>query len=465
MRQKGKRKKVNIFLSAYLFQAFFLSTFWSIFLGIHLRNPKWIFLFWVILIAIFLIFRKPIEERLLVNNPIVGVLNIVFTLLTAIATFLSWQDPLCFKNYSTAYYLIFLGSSVGILSKTFLRRESIGGILLLVSFGVFLATLNVFVLIGFLLGNIVAADIYGHKRDTASILKATALGNAIFCFAEIGYWIQIAPSEIWRVLYIYPLSVVSVIYHIFGLQKLLDLLPFMYSDEKLEKLANLSNPLLEEMMIRAPGTYHHSVMVALLAETIARKLGADALLTRVGAMFHDIGKMVNPLYFIENANGKNYHEGLKPEVSASIIKSHVEEGIALARKYNLPEEIVSFIPEHQGTKLIGFFYHKALKENPNVDESKFRYGGPIPQSKETAIVMIADTVEAMVRALKNPTKEDIRKTVKKAIENLLEEEQLKDSHLSMEELKKIEELLTELLISYYHKRVKYPEKTPRERKV
>lgn len=465
MQQKGKNKRANISLVWYLFQVFFLSTFWSIFLGVHLENPKWVFPFWFLLISIFLIFRKPIEENLLKNSPIVVALNVVFTLLTGIATFLSLQDPLCFKAYSTAYYLIFLGSSVGILSKTFLRRESIIGNLLLTSIGVFLATLNVFILIGFLLGNIVAADIYEHKRDTTSILKATALGNAIFCFSEIGYWIQIDPLNLWRILYIYPLSVVSVIYHIFGLQKLLDLLPFMYSDEKLEKLANLSNPLLEEMMIRAPGTYHHSVMVSLLAETIARKLGADALLTRVGAMFHDIGKMVNPLYFIENANGKNYHEGLKPEVSASIIKSHVEEGIALARKYNLPEEIISFIPEHQGTKLIGFFYHKALKENPKVDESIFRYEGPIPQSKETAIVMIADTVEAMVRALKNPTKEDIEKTVKKAIKTLLEEGQLKDSQLSPEELKKIEELLKELLISYYHKRVKYPERTTRKGKV
>lgn len=452
---------VKKLLSPYWFQIFLFSATWSLFISLQLGKPELIFLLLVGLFVVFLLLRRKWGNLLFKDNPTHATLNGIFTLLLGIATFLKWRDPLCLGDYSDAYYLIFVGSSVGILSKAFIRRDGIDNILLAIGFTLFLASPNIFLFIGFLLGNFVAADIYGHRRDTASILKAALVGNGIFTAVMTGYWIEVNPKRLWKILYIYPLSVISVIFHIFGLQKLIDLFPFMYSDEKLEKLANLSNPLLEEMMIRAPGTYHHSVMVALLAETIARKLGADALLTRVGAMFHDIGKMVNPPYFIENANGKNYHKGLKPEVSASIIKSHVDEGIALARKYKFPEEVIDFIPEHQGTKLIRFFYHKALEENPSVDERKFRYSGPIPQSKETAIVMIADTVEAMVRALKNPTKEEIKKTVKRAVDNLLEEGQLKDSKLTDEELKKIEELLTELLISHYHKRVKYPEKPPK----
>ena len=461
--RKGKKRKglAEKLISPYQFQVFLFSAVWSTLLSLQLEKPELIPPLLAVLSVSLTLLRRGLGEFPFKDNPTYATLNGIFTLLIGIATFLKWRDPLCLGEYADAYYLIFVGSSVGILSKAFVRRGGIGNILLLSGITLLLASPNIFLLVGFLLGNFVAADIYGHRRDTPSILKAALVGNGIFTAVATGYWIEVAPRGLWKLLYIYPLSVISVIFHIFGLQKLIDLLPFMYSDEKLEKLANLSNPLLEEMMIRAPGTYHHSVMVALLAETVARKLGADALLTRVGAMFHDIGKMVNPIYFIENANGKNYHKGLKPEVSASIIKSHVDEGIALARKYKFPEEVIDFIPEHQGTKLIRFFYHKALEENPSVDEKKFRYSGPIPQSKETAIVMIADTVEAMVRTLKNPTKEEIRKTVKRAVENLLEEGQLKDSKLTDEELRKIEELLTELLISHYHERVRYPENPPK----
>jgi putative nucleotidyltransferase with HDIG domain len=355
------------------------------------------------------------------------------------------------------YYLLLIGSVLGILGKVFLRKKSVGIYLLFTSLTVFIASKNPFIGVGFVLANLVASDIYSQKRGAFSEIYALLAGNAVFAFLLMGYLLERNPSHLWLVFVFYPLSVLVQIFLLFGLQKLLDLFPFMYSDEKLEKLANLSNPLIGEMMLRAPGTYHHSVMVSLLAESLAKKIGADPLLVKVGAMFHDIGKLINPQYFIENSNGENPHNGLKPEVSASIIKNHVKEGLALAKKYNLPEEIVRFIPEHQGTKLIKYFYYKALRENGEADINKFRYAGPIPQSKETALVMIADTVEAMVRALKNPTPEDIRKTISKAIQTLLEEGQLKRSSLTEEELKKIAKILEEQILSYYHERIKYPE--------
>ncbi len=441
------------------------SLFWSIFLNHSSLDSRFFITSLVFLTALSLILHKFEKQKYFFSNKVFFTLHLVVLVLISLALIGEKTDFLHLKPFDEGYLLFFVGSVVGVLSKTFLRTQPVGQLIVLSSVGILLASKNVFATVGFLLGNLVSADIYSRRRDTVWEIAAVTAGNLVFTLLLIGYWLQESPSCIWKVLYLYPLSVVSEIFVLFGLQKLLDLLPFMYSDEKLEKLANISNPLIEKMMLEAPGTYHHSVMVSLLAESVAKKLGADALLTRVGAMFHDIGKLVNPQYFIENVNGENPHKNLKPEVSASIIKNHVEEGLSLARKYNLPEEVVRFIPEHQGTKLIKYFYYQALKENPLADERKFRYSGPIPQSKETAIVMITDTVEAMVRALKNPTAQEIKQTVRKAIDMLKEEGQLLSSNLTEEELKTVEKLLTELILSYYHERIKYPEKPKREREL
>jgi len=441
------------------------SLFWGLFLNPFNSLIGFALTFAFTLTVLSLLLQRLKGWKRAFGNRIFFTLHLVVLLLILFALLGQREDFLRLHPFDEGYLLFFVGSIVGVLSKTFMRTQSAEKLIFLATLEIFLASKNIFATVGFLLGNLISADIYSRKRDTLWEIGAVAVGNLVFTAVLVGYWLQESPSCLQKVFYLYPLSVVSEIFVLFGLQKLLDLLPFMYSDEKLEKLANISHPLIEKMMLEAPGTYHHSVMVSLLAESVAKKLGADALLTRVGAMFHDIGKLVNPQYFIENVNGENPHKGLKPEVSASIIKNHVEEGLALAKKYNLPEEIVRFIPEHQGTKLIKYFYYQALKENPSVDEGKFRYAGPIPQSKETAIVMITDTVEAMVRALKNPTADDIRRTVQKAIEILKEEGQLNASNLGEEELQTIEKLLTELLLSYYHERIKYPEKPSGERKL
>jgi len=399
------------------------------------------------------------------NDYVLATLNINCLGLILLAHFTTYSDPFNFEPLKELYFLFLSGAFCGVLFKNFLRNRSLYIPIFLGSLTLLLATFNVFISVGYFMANLVSADIYGKERDTLSEIKAVALGNAVFTFLLTGYWIQTNPEGLYKISIYYPLSVLFGTFLLFGFQKLLDLLPYMYSDEKLEKLANITNPLIEEMMLRAPGTYHHSVMVSLLAESLAKKVGADPLLTKVGAMFHDIGKLVNPQYFIENVNGENPHKGLKPEVSVAIIKNHVEEGIALAKKYNLPKEIVKFIPEHQGTKLIKYFYYKALEENPNVERSRFQYAGPIPQSKETAIVMIADTVEAMVRALKNPTPEDVKKTVKRALEMLKEEGQLEAAGLTEKDIKKIEKTLVDLIMSYYHERIKYSEKPKAKRAV
>ena len=443
-----------------------LSTLWSsLLVFLHLGNWWLFFPLTGVFTGVLLLAEKYCCRWFLPGDWVDFTLRAVLLLLITLSAVLFKWDPFSLAPYREAYYLFFSGSIGGVLARGFLRNRPVYPLLLTGTLTLLIATLNPFVAVGFFLANIVAADIYGRYRNTLGEIAAVAAGNAVFTLLLVGYWLMVAPQGVWKALLFYPLSLVVETFLLFGLEKLLDLLPHMYSDGKLEKLANLSNPLIEEMMLRAPGTYHHSVMVSLLAEALARKIGADALLTRVGAMFHDIGKLVNPQYFIENVNGENPHKNLKPEVSASIIKSHVEEGIALARKYNLPEEVVKFIPEHQGTKLIKYFYYKALEENPSVEEEKFRYRGPIPHSKETALVMIADTVEAMVRAIKHPTEQRIKETVKKALDTLQKEGQLEAAGFSPGELEQIEKHLVELLLSYYHERIKYPEKPRRGQRV
>jgi putative nucleotidyltransferase with HDIG domain len=385
------------------------------------------------------------------------VLLLTFLTLLGIAKLGETYNWFYIKIDTQVYYLLLIGSFYGILIKTFLRKTDIYPLIILSTLSLGLVSLNIFTTLGFLFSNLVTADIYEKRRKVISAVVAIIIANIIFASLLVANQLLNNVFGVTFYLLFLPISIIVQIFLLFGIQKLLDLIPFMYSDEKLKSLASLEHPLIEELLLRAPGTYHHSVMVSLLSEALAKKLGLNPLTVKVGAMFHDIGKIINPQYFIENRNGENPHDKLSPEASAAIIKGHVTEGIKLARKYNIPEEIIAFIPEHQGTKLIKYFYHKAREKNPNVAIEKFKYTGPIPQSKETAIVMIADTVEAMVRALKNPTVEDIKAVIDKAINNLQMEGQLASSHLTPEEIETIKETLLELLTSYYHKRIQYPE--------
>ncbi len=239
------------------------------------------------------------------------------------------------------------------------------------------------------------------------------------------------------------------------------------SDITLLELGNSNHPLLQEMIMKAPGTYHHSQLVAILAENAARTIGANPLLCRVGAYFHDIGKMKKSHYFIENQQGgENRHDKLMPSMSALIISSHVKDGLELAKQYKLPARIAAFIPEHQGTKLITYFYNKAKQQDdPNhsvVAENDYRYPGPRPQSRESGIILLADGVEAAVRAMpeKNPIK--IQTMVQKIINKNFSEEQLDECELTLRDLHGIGESFIKVLQGIYHQRIEYPE-TPGEK--
>jgi hypothetical protein len=213
------------------------------------------------------------------------------------------------------------------------------------------------------------------------------------------------------------------------------------------------------VLLETPGTYHHSVMVGNLAERAAETVGADPLLARVAAYYHDIGKMKNPLAFIENqAGGPNIHDDLKdPETSAQIIAAHVRDGIELAQEYRLPPQIAAFIPQHHGTALMGYFHGKALQESEKADAARYRYPGPKPQSREAAIVMLADGVEASVRSLPQKDDAEIREMVDRIVDGRLSDGQLDDSNLTLRDVGRIRGSFVEQLLGMYHQRISYPE--------
>lgn len=229
---------------------------------------------------------------------------------------------------------------------------------------------------------------------------------------------------------------------------------------KLLELANPNHPLLKRLLLEAPGTYHHSILVANLAEAAANAVGADSLLARVGSYYHDVGKLKRPYFFIENQIGsENPHERLSPSLSALIISSHVKDGLELAREYRLPKVIQDIIAQHHGTSLITYFYHKALEQcrSDSVREEDFRYEGPIPQSKEAAIVMLADSVEAAIRSLSKPTPGRMEGFVRKIIKEKLNDGQLEASDLTFKDLSLIAEAFTRVLTGIFHPRMEYPD--------
>lgn len=234
---------------------------------------------------------------------------------------------------------------------------------------------------------------------------------------------------------------------------------------KLLELANPNNPLLKRMLVEAPGTYHHSIIVGNLAEAAADAIGADTLMTRVGAYYHDIGKTKRPYFFIENQlTMENPHDKIAPSLSTLIITSHIKDGVELAREQKLPQLIVDIIEQHHGTGLVSFFYHRALENDRNetVLESDFRYEGPKPQSREAAVVMLADSVEAAVRAVQRPTMGRIEGLVRKIIKEKLNDGQLDECDLTFKDLDVIANSFVRVLSGIFHTRIEYPDHVLKE---
>jgi putative nucleotidyltransferase with HDIG domain len=237
---------------------------------------------------------------------------------------------------------------------------------------------------------------------------------------------------------------------------------------KLLELANMNNPLLRDLMVQAPGTYHHSIIVGNLAEAAAENIGVNPLMVRVAAYYHDIGKIRKPQYFIENIGGQeNRHDKLAPSMSALILMAHVKDGVEMARESRLGRDLGDIIRQHHGTSLMKFFYDKAKsKADPEVeqiDERDYRYPGPKPQTREAALIMLADAIEAASRTLTDPTPARIQGMVQKIINNIFIDGQLDECELTLKDINNIAKSFKLVLGGIFHHRVDYPEPVSKER--
>lgn len=348
------------------------------------------------------------------------------------------------------------------------RLAVVGSVLLSVGVG-FLAGSDLRVVFVALVGGLVGVYSVTRVSQRSDLMRAgfiVGVANVVSILAlTLVSMESLLQAEIWWD------SLWGVVNGLFSAVLTIGTLPFFESlfgiitSIKLLELSNPNHPLLRRLLMEAPGTYHHSIMVGNLAEAAAEAVGADPLLSRVGAYYHDIGKLKRPYFFIENQlGGQNPHDRISPNLSALIITSHVRDGVELAREYNLPKEITDFIDQHHGTTLVSYFFNRATENGraEQVLEENFRHDGPIPQSKSVAVVMLADAVEAAVRSMGRPTPGRIEGTVRKLIKDRLEQGQLDQSDLTLKDLDTMASTFSRVLSGVFHTRVEYPEQLLRE---
>ncbi|MGM0419919.1 MAG: HD family phosphohydrolase [Bacillota bacterium] len=359
----------------------------------------------------------PILLAVLLNSSIAVVVTLYITLLL----------PLIFAGQFSIAVLAFIGSMIGIFSVENLKQRN----------------------------DLVRAGFY-----VSGVMIVTLV---MFTFIEPAY----SAVDTLSLMVVGLLNGILVAIFANGFLPYLESIFDLTSSVKLLELSNPSQPLLKRLLVEAPGTYHHSVLIGNLAETAADNIGADSLLARVGAYYHDIGKLSRPYLFSENQfGGDNPHNNIKPNLSALIIKSHVKDGVELGKEYKLPSTIIDIIEQHHGTNLISYFYQEALKENDdsNINEADFSYDGPKPRSKEAAIIMLADICEAAIRSKQysKPNHKRIEVLIRGLIREKLVEEQLNESELTLKDLNVIAESFTRILTGIYHQRIDYPENLEEE---
>jgi putative nucleotidyltransferase with HDIG domain len=289
---------------------------------------------------------------------------------------------------------------------------------------------------------------------------ATAIAGAyVIAAASLGLLDIIEIDQILRISFWGLVNAIGCALLAWGILPLAETFTRITTDQTLLELADLNRPLLRRLSLEAPGTYAHSINVANLAEAAARAIDANSLLVRVGVYYHDIGKVEKPQYFVENQpRGRNPHDKLKPATSANIVREHVEYGLKLAEDARLPDSVAAFINEHHGDARISFFLDRAKELDPDGEHNPkdFRYPGPKPQSKETAIALLADSVESAARTLQDPTYESITELVDRIVKGKIEDGQLDDTPLTLHELTRIKEQFVKVLTGMYHSRIDYP---------
>lgn len=286
----------------------------------------------------------------------------------------------------------------------------------------------------------------------SGVVVATVMGGGIAYFGDLLWKSSPDQAGVWGAVGAFVAALMGVLSVPLARRVLIT-----RTEVRLIDAASPLHPLLKRLMVEAPGTYTHSLATASLAEAAAEAVGADPLVARVGAYYHDIGKLKRPCYFFENlAEGDNPHDEAQPSLSALIISSHVTDGLDLATEYDLPPSVVSIIREHHGTSLIKYFFHKATSEDPGVAEADFRYHGGVPTSREAALVMLADSSEASVRALREPTPDSIEGEVRSVISDKIDDGQLESSGLSEHDIDVVAKTFTKMLVGMLHSRCEYP---------
>lgn len=416
---------------------------------------------------------------------IIGIIMITAICLLVVFLYLNYFYPDIYENINKLILLGIISIFVVLLAKIasqasgYLMPIASASMLIAISLNpniAILLTVILSLLIGFIPGgglNYVLVSVISGIVAIYSIRKATqrsSLTRAGLIIAGVniinisalglinneGYYL-ILQNNLWGVLSGFLAVILTI-----------GILPFLESyfdittSFKLMELSNPNQPLLKKMILEAPGTYHHSIVVGNLSETAAEEIEGNGLLARVGAIYHDIGKIKRPYFFTENQEVyKNIHDEMEPSLSALVIASHVKEGLELAKKNKLPKDIIDIIAQHHGTGLITYFFHRALKENgSNVDkvaEENYRYSGPKPQTKEAGIILLADSLEAATRSLTNPTATRIKTLVKEIIQKNLENGQLEECDLTLKDLDKIGDSFSRILTGMFHSRVEYPD--------
>lgn len=416
---------------------------------------------------------------------IIGIIMITAICLLVVFLYLNYFYPDIYENINKLILLGIISIFVVLLAKIasqasgYLMPIASASMLIAISLNpniAILLTVILSLLIGFIPGgglNYVLVSVISGIVAIYSIRKATqrsSLTRAGLIIAGVniinisalglinneGYYL-ILQNNLWGVLSGFLAVILTI-----------GILPFLESyfdittSFKLMELSNPNQPLLKKMILEAPGTYHHSIVVGNLSETAAEEIESNGLLARVGAIYHDIGKIKRPYFFTENQEVyKNIHDEMEPSLSALVIASHVKEGLELAKKNKLPKDIIDIIAQHHGTGLITYFFHRALKENgSNVDkvaEENYRYSGPKPQTKEAGIILLADSLEAATRSLTNPTATRIKTLVKEIIQKNLENGQLEECDLTLKDLDKIGDSFSRILTGMFHSRVEYPD--------
>ncbi len=306
------------------------------------------------------------------------------------------------------------------------------------------------------LSTVVVALTTANIRKRLEIARTALYAGSV----TVGYLILMFYSSArnfdWKESLIAIVSPVVLSIATLGILPYIEYASLIYSNIGMMELGNLNNQLLKNLSLKAPGTYYHSAMVANLAEAAAEKIGANAILARTAAYFHDIGKLRRPYFYTENISEVNPHDELSPKLSHLIIQDHVKAGLEIAKKHRLPVLVQDVIPQHHGTRVQRFFYHKAKTLGEELSENEFRYPGPKPQFKEAGIIMLADAVEAAARSMKNPTAGRVQTLVEEILSGIYNERELDESGLTLKDLEAIGEEFTRILVNMFKSRIEYP---------